>query len=270
MTHLTFFAALTLALLPSMSFAHGGGKKVKLHVNPKWKQCSFQLDSSLTQHAWREFTQEAGLVAYFRPLSDARPLGVGNYEVSILQWTTGIDESKDAWNNTFVHPDSTHWLTGGEPLVFPGLMFRTGVTERLDVGAYWTRSPGANYGFWGGHVQYNLANETSGMLTAATRLSFISLYGPKDLDLTVYGADVLVSKKFAVWKRFASISPYVGASVYLSDAHEKTAAVDLHDETVVGLQGMVGAVAQISIARLAVEYNMARIRSLSFKIGVSF
>ena len=46
-----------------------------LHINPRWKECSFQLDPALTQSAWRQFTQEAGLVAYFRPMSDARPMG---------------------------------------------------------------------------------------------------------------------------------------------------------------------------------------------------
>jgi hypothetical protein len=35
----------------------------KLHVNPRWKECSFQIDPSLTQAAWRQFTREAGLVA---------------------------------------------------------------------------------------------------------------------------------------------------------------------------------------------------------------
>ena len=47
----------------------------KLHVNPRWKECSLQLDPSLTQAAWRQFTREGGLVSYFRPLVDARPHG---------------------------------------------------------------------------------------------------------------------------------------------------------------------------------------------------
>src|SRR5687768_10097964 len=121
----------------------------RLHVNPRWHECSFQLDASLTQAAWRQFTQEAGLVAYFRPLSDARPMGRGKFEVSILQWETGIDAGDAAWNDTFVHPDSTHWLFEGSRLAFPGLMIRAGITSRTDVGLYVTKSPGANYGFAG-------------------------------------------------------------------------------------------------------------------------
>ena len=42
----------------------------KLHVNPRWEECSFQLDASLTQAAWHQFTQEAGL-------ADDKPYGIG-------------------------------------------------------------------------------------------------------------------------------------------------------------------------------------------------
>ena len=38
-----------------------------------------------------------------------------------------IDDEKDAWNDTFSHPDSTHYLTDGDALMIPGLMVRAGV-----------------------------------------------------------------------------------------------------------------------------------------------
>jgi hypothetical protein len=72
-----------IALLQTSAFAHnghGGDPNVNLHVNPKWDQCSFQLDPSLTQKQWRQFTQEASLVIYFRPLTDARPRSPGSDE----------------------------------------------------------------------------------------------------------------------------------------------------------------------------------------------
>lgn len=101
-------AAALLALLQSTAIAHGGGRHVKLHVNPRWGECSFQLDPSLAQSAWRKFTREAGLVAYFRSLTAAKPVGVRNFEFSIHRWGTAIDDADPAWNDTFVHPDSTH------------------------------------------------------------------------------------------------------------------------------------------------------------------
>ncbi|MGC4021421.1 MAG: hypothetical protein QM734_05495 [Cyclobacteriaceae bacterium] len=106
------FSCLTLA---------GHAQEVKLHVNPRWKECSFQLDPSLTQSAWHDFTKEAGLVAYFRPLTDAKPMGKWKFEFSLLRWSTKINDKKSAWNDTFVHPDSTHWLKEGPRLAIPGL-----------------------------------------------------------------------------------------------------------------------------------------------------
>jgi hypothetical protein len=263
--------AVAIMLTPVAGFAQSGhgGHDVVLHVNPRWDECSFQLDPALTQQAWRQFTREAGLVTYFRPLADARPMGAGHVELSILQATTEIDDTDAAWNDTFVHPDETHWLHEGSGLPVPGLMARAGVTGRLDVGAYFTKNPNANYGIYGAQAQYNIARGRNADWAVSTRASFVSLYGPEDLDFTVYGVDVLASKAFPV-ARWASVSPYAGVSGYLNSSHEKSDVVSLEDENILGVQAMVGAVAQISVARIAVEYNAAKVGSRTIKVGVAF
>jgi prepilin-type processing-associated H-X9-DG protein len=248
--------------------SHGDHRDTELHVNPRWKECSFQLDPSLTQDAWREFTEEASLVAYLRPITDAKPLGRWNFEVSLLQWRTKFDDTKPAWNDTFVHPDSVHWLKEGSRLPFPGITGRVGITDRMDVGVYFTKSPGANYGFWGGHVQYNLVNNLEKKWSASARISFNSLYGPEDLKLGVCGLDLIASKEFPAFFDWASISPYVGVSSYLSYARETSSRVNLEDEGAAGSQAMVGAVLKLSKAQLGVEYNFAKLNTVSFRIGV--
>ena len=259
--------ASALAMAGATASAQGGHTE-KLHVNPAVKECSFQLDASLTQSAWRQFAGEAGVVTYFRPMSDARPMGAGKFEVSIMQWKTGIHAADAAWNDTFVHPDSMHWLFEGDGLQFPGLMLRTGVTEKTDLGVYLTKSPGANYGFYGAQVQHSLLQDAGKKWAGAARMSFVSMYGPKDLEFTVYGLDLVASRKYAVFSKRAFVSPYAGVSTSLSRAHEKTPAVNLADESVLRAQGMVGAAAQFSRAKLAVEYGLASVPSLSIKIGV--
>ena len=260
--------ALAIALTQTPAAAQTGGHThPDLHVNPRWKECSFQLHSSLTQSAWRQFTREAALVAYFRPLTDAQPMGKGRFEFSIVQWETAIDDHDAAWNDTFVHPDSAHYLFEGNGLKFPGLMARAGVGENTDVGVYFTKNPGANYGFYAAQVQHAFIKDPEQTWAAAARLSFTSMFGPDDLDLRVYGVDLLASRRFAV-TRWASVSPYVGASTYLSTTHEKTAAVDLDDEHVLGAQAMVGAALQVSKARIGIEYNASKVNSLSLKLGI--
>lgn len=243
---------------------HGGHPH--LHVGGRWKECSIQLASTLTQKSWRQFTEEAGLVAYFRPISDARPMGKGKFEFSILQWETRIDDSDDAWNDTFVHPDSAHYLFEGSGLKFPGLMVRAGVSNRTDVGLYFTKNPNANYGFFGAQVQQNLFGGETREWSASGRLSFVSLYGPEDVDLTVLGWDVVASRRVAVNDWF-TVSPYAGFSSYLSMAREKSPLVDLDNEYRGGSQAMAGVTLQVGPARLGAEYNAARVNSISMKVG---
>ena len=262
----TTAVALAIALFQSPAAAQTQNHP-KLHVNPRWDECSIQLDPSLTQAAWRQFTREAGLVAYFRSLTDARPMGKGKFEVSVLQWQTGIDDHDAAWNDTFVHPDSTHWLFEGSGLAFPGLTMRAGLTNNTDVGVYFTKNVNANYGFYGGQLQRNFFQDSRREWAASARVSFVKLFGPEDVNLGVYGLDVLASRRLTL-SRWAVLSPYAGVSGYLSSSHEKTNAVNLPDENVLGAQAMVGAAMQLSVARVAAEYSVAKVPTFSLKVGL--
>ena len=234
----------------------------KLHVDPRWKECSIELDPSLTQSAWHQFTREAGLAIYFRSLDDARPLARGKFEVSALQWRTNIDDAKPAWNDTFVHPDSTHWLTEGSGLAIPGLSVRAGIGARTDLAAYATRNPHANFGMYGAQVQHGLVGGDTSAWQASARASFVKMFGPADLDFAVYGADVVASRAITL-SRWASVSPYVGVSGYLARAHEKTDKVNLADENVLGTRASVGAEFRLFKARLGAGYTAARVSGLS-------
>jgi hypothetical protein len=234
----------------------------KLHVNNRWKDCAIVIDPSLTQPAWHRFVAEVGQVMYIRPLASARPLGAREFEVALLNWSTRIDDAEPAWNDTFSHPDSTHWLFDGDALPIPGLMMRMGVTDRVDVGAYFTRNTRANYGFFGGQVQYSLLEDLDRDLAAAARLSAIRLFGPEDLNATVLGLDLLVSRD--VW----ILSPYAGVSGFLSHGREQTSKVDLADETVLGAQATVGVALAIRFLRLGAEYSVGRVDGYSFKVAV--
>ncbi len=268
-TTITILAAILL-LVQYNGFAQTVQKNVKLHVSTKWKDCSFQLDPSLTQDAWRQFTREAGLVSYFRPLADASSIGVGNYEFSLLQWETEFDDTKPAWNDTFVHPDSMHWLKDGERLPMPGFIFRTGIAKNIDGGIYFSKNPNANYGLWGGMVQYAFLNDNEFKWDAAARLNFNSLFGPEDVDLSIVGLDLLASKDFQLYSDWLSLSGYAGLSFYFASSHEKSNVVDLTDENVFGSRGFIGAITKISLGRIAFEYNFAAVNSISIKLGVEF
>ena len=270
MTHhsSTIIAAAALAtatlLIPTSSHAQD---QPKLHVSTKWKDCSIQLDSSLKQPAWRQFTGDAGELVYFRPLTDAQPMGRGNFELSLMQWQTNVDDKQSAWNDTFVHPDSTHWLHEGSGLAFPGIAARAGVGSTTDVGLYFTKNPKANYGAYGLQVQQGLLNGVHDWNVSA-RASFVALFGPADVDLHVLGVDVAAS-----WKHWsvgpATLTPYAGLATFLASSHENSPVVSLNDERVVGAMGTVGAAMQLSAVRLSAEASVSRLPSFAMKVGIA-
>lgn len=234
-----------------------------LHVNDRWKDCAFVIHPSLTQEAWHQFVGEAGVAINFRSLATAKPLGTRHIEVAVLNWATDIDAADPAWNDTFSHPDSTHWLVDeGDPLPIPGLMVRAGVTERIDVGAYFTKNPNANYGVVGAQLQSSLLNDSESGLAAAGRLHVSSLFGPEDLSVVVSGIELVVSRDVSV------LSPYLGVSGFLSHGRERTNKVDLDNELIAGIQGTAGLAASISAVRVGAEVSLARRPGYALKVGV--
>lgn len=200
-------------------------------------------------------------MAFFRPLASARPMGTRKVEVGILSWSTRIDPAADAWNDTFVHPDSMHWLFEGDALPIPGLMARAGVTDRLDVGAYFTRSIGSNYGLAGAQLQYSVLDDPRRKLTAAGRASLVTLFGPGDLGVSVYGLEFVVSRDMSAF------SPYAAVSGYLVRGAEHTTKVALDSESALGVRGTLGLAVSVWALRLGAEFNLAEISGYSFKIA---
>ncbi|HEX9166398.1 MAG TPA: hypothetical protein VF862_10855 [Gemmatimonadales bacterium] len=242
---------------------------VILHVNPRWKECAIQLDPALTQEAWRQFVEEGGMLIYFRPLTDARPMGRGNWEISALRWQTGIDDTEAAWNDTFVHPNETHWLYEGDGLAFPGLTARVGVSSRIDVGAYFTKNVQSNYGVAGAQMQYAFVRDPESPWGAAARLSVVSLFGPADVNLGAVGLDLVASRRLDIVRR-VSVTPYVGWSSIVSAGRETSDAVALESEVAPSSQVMGGAVLQVAMVRIGAEFTTGRVATRSLKVGVAF
>lgn len=246
---------LSLAILPDEAAGQ------TLHTNDHWSQCAIVLDASLTPAAWKQFVSELGIVTYLRPVASAEPLGRRNVEIALLDWATRIDDADPAWNDTFSHPDSDHYLMEGSALHIPGVMVRVGVSDRADIGAYITKALGANYGFVGGQIHYNLLNDTKRQLHASTRLSSVWLYGPEDMTSSTHGLDFVISK------RISSLAPYVGVSSYISRARETTDKVDLDSEIAYGSQAMLGVVIHLAVLRLGGEFHFADKPGMSMKVA---
>lgn len=255
-------ASCTLSVFASVSQAQSGAPDIYWHIDPNVRTCSMVIDPSLTQAQWHTFTQQAGALSSFKSLASARPLGRMNFQVAVDYGNTPVDQRDPAWINTFTHPDASCPL--GDEITFPALRARIGVTDRVDVGGFWTTAPRANYGLVGGEVRYAFLLESSRYPAAAVRASVVSLTGVPDYNLNIFSLDALASKTVG------RLSPYVGARSNLAIGTETTSKVDLETERVSIPQGYAGVTyAQWGI-NLAAEYNFSKVNTLALAVGYGF
>jgi hypothetical protein len=242
---------------------------VVLNIASGIGMCDFDIAPALTQDEWARATKEVGSAIYLEPLASSRPLGKGNWALQLEQNSFHVDQESGAWNNTFHHPDSTHYLTGSSGrLSVPGLRFRYGINDRLDVGAYYTtaRPFGANYGFLGFDAKYALLNDTEKGWSAAVRGSYATDANIRDFNISSTGLELIGGKNL-----FRLFTPYAGLATNWSHGSERTSEVDLHNENSFALRGIVGLEFRWKFIDFAYECQLGDgMTQRSFKIGVVF
>ena len=248
--------------LETSAIAQSGTNDIYWHIDPTVKECSMVIDPALTQAEWKRFVTQVGPLTSFKTLSDAVPLGTMNFRVGLDQGQTPIDQQDRAWINTFTHPDEECPL--GEVISYPTLRARVGVSDRVDVGAYWTTAPRANYGMIGAEVMYAFQTEEEDQIAAAVRGSGTFLTGVDDFSLSIYSLEVLASKR--VWR----VAPYAGIRGNLTVGSETTAKVALSREVIPTVQGFIGVSAPVWVLSLAAEYNISSVNTFSFTLGFNF
>ena len=219
---------LLVAVMPAVAFAHGGPANhpadPNLHVDTSLEDCSVVFAPELTQTAYGVFVGEFGSVSAFKLMSPSTTLGKWGVRVAFEYLRFTIDDKSDAWNDTFAHPDAYHELGAAKDV--PKLSLHVGVTDRLDVGAFFTRSPKANYGWLGLDVKYGLLQQTEAMpISLAIRGAYTKTLFVDDMDMHALGTDVAVGRTF-----WGVLTPYVGAGGDLVVSRETSPMVDLDTE----------------------------------------
>jgi len=251
--------SLVLFLFASLSYAQNNGSDVYWHIDPNVKSCSMVINSSLTQAQWHKFTEQAGAIVSFKSLAAANTLGKLNFNISINNSYTPVDQHDLAWINTFTHPDADCPL--GDRISIPTVHASMGITDNMDIGGFWTQAPNANYGLVGGEFKYAFLQESGKYPAAAARASFVLLTGVPDFNMNISSVDLIASKKIAF------LTPYIGVKESLIIGTETTSKVDLHKESIPITQGYAGVVYSIWALNLAAEYNVSTVNTFTFVIG---
>ena len=217
-----------MGLAPAVALAHGPDghpADPNLHVDPFIEDCSVKFAPELTQGAFHRFAREFGSVSAFKMSAPPTTLGKWRSALGLEQMNFTVEEKSDAWNDTFAHPDAYHEL--GSDKSFPQLKVRMGVTDRMDVGAYYSVNPNANYGWFGLDLKYGLLQQSEAMpVSLALRGAYTKTLYVDDMNMDTITGEVAAGRRF--WN---VLTPYLGLGGDLVYARETSDAVDLHDET---------------------------------------
>jgi hypothetical protein len=232
-----------------------------LHVDPTVKDCSVEFASNLTQSAFHRFAREFGSVSAFKQLAPAVTLRKGTASLGIEMMSFNVDEWSDAWNDTFAHPTDHHPL--GSNHKFPKLKARVGVTDNIDVGAFYARNPQANYGWFGLDGKYRVLTESENMpVSLAVRGAYTKTLYVTDMDMHAVTADVSVGR--TVWY---GIRPYVGLGADGVLARETSNAVNLQTENIIAPHVFGGFDVTLRRVSLGAEFTQGALPSVQVQVG---
>ena len=254
-------------LVPASAYAHGDGAHPadpNLHVDASLKDCSVQFSSELTQAAFGRFVREFGSLSAFKISAPPNTLGQWHFAIDLEQVWFRVEEHSAAWNDTFAHPDGYHEL--GSNLGFPKLRARVGVTDRLDVGAYFTTQPNANSGWLGLEAKYALLQQAEQMpISVALRGAYTKTLFVSDMDMHALTADVAAGRTF-----WSLLTPYIGVGSDLLLARETSHVVKLHGEAQFAPHAIAGVEVRYWHVALGAEAHWATVSTLQAQASAVF
>ncbi len=256
-----------LLLSPASALAHdsdGHAPDPNLHTDASLEDCEVHFAPELSQGAFRRFTREFGSISAFKQMGGPTTLGQWGVAAGLEYMAFGVEDRSDAWNDTFAHPDEYHEL--GSSQAFPKLKLRVGVTDRTDVGLFYTMNPTSNFGFIGLDVKHGLLRESPDMpVSLSLRGAYTKTLFVGDMDMHALTGDVTVGRTF--WH---VLTPYAGLGADTVLARETADTVELDTEVVLAPHAVLGAEVAFWHLALGAETQLATVSTLQMQVSAVF
>ena len=208
------------------------------------------------QKEFDDLSRQIGLAISYTPLAPAAPLGLLGFDIGVEATAVRIDAEEDFWIKA----------VGKKPpgyLVFPKVHAQKGLPLGFDVGLTYAKPPGTNIGFIGGELKWAVLKGSLVTPAVAIRGDYTKLVGVDDIDMSVYGADISISKGFA----FAT--PYAGiGQVWISS--EEKAGLNLEKASLSETKGFLGVKFSLFVISFVAEAGFSKVPSYSGRLNVSF
>ena len=219
----------------------------------------WEVSPGATQEDFQAFHSRFSSGAYFYPRHGAAPLGLIGFEVyADATYDEGFDD--EPFNDTAIDGD----LTGGF-LSIARVGARKGLPGGVDLGVSYGRALGGDVKLVSAEIQYAILK--GGLVKPALSLR---VTGSRSLeseayDLDQYGAEVLLSKGFAV------LTPYVGAGlVYSKGTLDRGSLLPGFEEEETRGVIYAGLTLNLLLPKITVEIEKAEEIQGAVRVGIGF
>ena len=217
------------------------------------------LPSAFLQSDFKDLSRQVGLAISYTPLAPAAPLGLLGFDVGVEATAVRIDAKEDFWIDAVGKKPPSY-------LVFPKIHAQKGLPLGFDVGLTYAKAPGTNIGLVGGELKWAVLKGTLVTPAVAIRGDYTKLVGVDDIDMSVYGADISVSKGFAF------VTPYAGIGQVWISSEEKSDLItpNLDKVSLSETKGFVGVKFSLFVISFVAEADFSKVPSYSGRLNISF
>lgn len=222
-------------------------------------QASWEVSPDATLEDFQAFHGRFSSDAYFYPRHGAAPLGLIGFEVyADATYDEGFDD--EPFNDTAIDGE----LRGGF-LSVARVGARKGLPGGIDLGVSYGRALEGDLDLLSAEIQYAILKGGLVKPALSLRVTGSRSMGSQTYDLDQYGAEVLLSKGFAV------LTPYVGAGiVYSKGTLDRGPLLTVFEEK--ETRGVVygGVTLNLLLPKITVEIEKAEEIQGAVRVGIGF
>lgn len=222
-------------------------------------QASWEVSPDATLEDFQAFHSRFSSGAYFYPRHGAAPLGLIGFEVyADATYDEGFDD--EPFNDTAIDGE----LRGGF-LSVARIGARKGLPGGIDLGVSYGRALEGDVDLLSAEIQYAILKGGLVKPALSLRVTGSRSMGSQTYDLDQYGAEVLLSKGFAV------LTPYVGAGiVYSRGTLDRGPLLPGFEEE--ETRGVVygGLTLNLLLPKITVEIEKAEVVQGAVRVGIGF
>jgi len=171
------------------------------------------------QKTFKLFSEDLGAVVAYRSTSPAEPLGATGFDIGIEATSTSLPNSKE-W--ALANSDGE----AIDSIVLPRVHIHKGLPFGIDIGASYVGSGSdTDISITGAEIKYAFMEGSTATPALALRITYSSLSGIDQLEMTTTGAELSISKGFALFTPYAGVGYVSVTSTPKAEAAEPVPGV---------------------------------------------